>query len=889
MSWLQRLFKRDRLERELDAELRDHFDRLVADYKAAGKSDAEARRLARLEFGGDDSVKEACRDARGTRWVEESIQDARYGIRGFRKNPGFACVAIVTLAIGIGASLAIFSVVDALLLRPLPVPHARELVTLSRWLGDNYSESFSYPQVRELADRRDVFASLCGIGTETVYVGPPDDLQPAGVAWVSGGYFETLGLTPVAGRLLNPSDDERGAAPAVVISHGFWQRRFGGDRNVIGTTLTIDGQAVPIAGITPPGFNGAAIGESADLTLAINAKAVVQPETEEEGWTTADARWLLLLARPAADIPEGQLQSRVDVIWPAVLEHTTPARVTGDARKRAMSMTLRVDPGQAGASRLRRELRSPLVVGMALVMVVLLIACVNVANLLLARGAGRAREVSMRLALGAGRGRIIRQRLIESALLAAAGTALGVLAGWSGSTGLVQLIAERAAGPDASLLAIDVDPNWRLLIVSVAVMAAATILFGLLPALRASHATTGALAGSTRVAESRTRFATALIVAQVALSLLLVIAAGLFTRSVHNLRTIDRGFTPGNVLLADYDPRRAVSDMSELLAFNTSVLDSVRSLPGVGAASLAAMTPLQGGGMSTPMKVNGESTEPKEIYFNVVAPRFFEILDTPLIAGRDLSPGDDLNAPAVTVVNEAFVRTYLTGASPLGQRVAFPDAPREMEIVGVVKDAVYETLRAPAPPTIYMSYVQARPRPMTLVVDATAPVSDVAAAVRRAIQPRVPAAPMRIRTFASQIENSRAMFEARLMRMLTAIFGAIALALAAIGLYGLMSYNVALRTREIGVRLALGARPARVMRMIVGSALRMVAIGVIAGLPIAWFASRLITRLVFGVTPTDPATIAAAIAILATVGLASAALPARRAATVDPVASIHVE
>ena len=889
MSWLQRLFRRDRLERELDAELRDHFDRLVADYRAQGHSDAEARRRARMEFGGDDQIKEACRDARGTRWVDETLQDLRYGFRGFRRSPGFTTVAILTLAIGIGAALAVFNLVDAVLMRPLPVPGAPELVTLSRWIGNNSSESFSYPQVRELAERGDLFAGLSGIGVGTVYVGPPDELQPAGAVWVSGGYFSTLAITPFAGRLLTAADDEPGAAPAAVISYGFWRRRFGGDRDVVGRTLTIEGQAVPIAGITPPGFDGAVIGQPADVTLALHAMAVLQPETGAEGWTTADARWLLVLARPVPGMSREQLQSGIDVVWPAVLDHTTPPRVKGEARKRALSMTLSVEPGYAGVSRLRGDLRSPLVAGMALVSLVLLIACVNVANLLLARSAGRAREVSMRLALGAGRARIIRQRLIESLLLATAGTVLGVLVGWLGSAGLVQLIAQRISGPDGELLALNIDPNWRLLLVCVMVVAGTTIMFGLLPAVRASRADAAAVASSTRVAVSHTRFATVLIVAQVSLSLLLVIGAGLFARSVQNLRNIDRGFAPGNVLLAGYDPRRLELAPPDLLAFGTAVLETVSTLPGVGAASLAAITPLEGGGMSTPMAVNGVSTGEVEVYFNVVAPRFFQIVGTPIVAGRDLTMHDDLTAPAVTVVNEAFARAFVSGSSPLGQRVAYPGAKREMEIVGVVKDAVYETLRAAPPPTIYMSYLQSRGRPMTIVVDATAPMREVAAAIRRTIQPRVPAAPMRIRTFASQIENSRSLFEARLMRMLTSIFGAIALGLAAIGLYGLMSYNVALRTREIGVRLALGARPARVMRMVVGSALRTVVIGVIAGLPLAWMASRLITRMVFGVTPTDPLTITAAVTVLVGVGLASAALPARRAATVDPVASIHVE
>ena len=884
MTWWRRVFNRNSLESQLDVELRDHFDRLVRDFVAQGHSDTEARRLARLEFGGMDQVKEMCRDARGTRWVDETAQDVRYGLRGFRKNPGFTIVAIVTLAIGVGASLAIFNLVDALLLRPLPVPNPSELITFTRWIGNNPSESFSYPQVRELAERRDLFASLSGVGTEIVYVGPPEALEPAGAAWVSGRYFDTMGITPFAGRLLNASDDERGAPVAAVISHGYWQRRFGGERDVLGRQVLIEGQQVPIVGITRAGFNGAVIGQSADITLAFNAKPVLQPENES--FLSADARWILMLARPAAGLSRDQLQARLDVVWADLIARTIPAGMSPEARQRTLSMQVHADPGRAGASRLRRELRQPLVVAMGLVTLVLLIACVNVANLLLARGAGRAREVALRLALGAGRARIVRQRLVEGIMLAAAGTAVGVLIGWAASTGLVGLIAERVAGPGDSVLALDVAPNWRLLAVCAMVVVTTTIVFGLLPALRASKIAPGAVANSGRVAESHTRFGAALIVAQVSLSLLLVIGAGLFTRTLHNLRTLDRGFSPGNVLLANYDPRRLGLSPPQLLSFSQSVLDTVSALPGVGAASIAAITPLQGGGMSTPMRVNGVMTE-DEIYFNVIAPRFFEIVGTPLLAGRDLSPADDLNAPAVAVVNEAFVRTHLAGAQPLGQRVAYPGAQREMEIVGVVKDAVYETLRAAPPPTIYMSYLQSRGRPMTIVVDATAPIAEVTSAIRAAVQPRVPASPMRIRTFAWQIENS--LFQARLMRMLTAIFGGLALALAAIGVYGLMSYSVALRTREIGVRLALGARPSRVVRMVLGNALRMVTVGVIIGVPLALLVARLISRLIFGVTSTDPMTIASAIAILSCVGLASAAIPARRAAAVDPVTSIHVE
>ena len=884
MTWWRRLMHRARLEDQLDAELRDHFERLVVEFQQRGASVNDARRLARLEFGGIDQVKEACRDVRGTRWIDETAQDIRHAARGFLKTPGFTAVAVLTLALGIGANLAIFNVVDALLLRPLPVPNAQRLVTITRWIENNSSESFSYPQIRALADRPDLFASLCGMGGATLFTGPPDALEPLGAAFVTGKYYESLGLAPFMGRLLSAGDDQPGAAPVVVITHSYWLRRFAGDASIVGRTMLLEGQQVPIVGVTPPGFEGAIIGHRADVTAAVHAQAKLQPE--DDGGTSADQRWLLVLAVPAPTLTRDQLQARLDVAWRQLLEATTPTRLSADARRRALSMTVSVANGANGTSRLRGPMRMPLMVAYALVTLVLLIACVNVANLLLARGAARAREIALRLALGAGRSRILRQLLVESAMLAAAGSAVGVWIAWFGSDAIADVIVARSAGPDASEAALAVAPNARVFGVTALIAAATTLIFGIVPAWRASVTAPGVAANGGRVAESHGRLASALIVAQVSLSLILVIGAGLFTRTLHNLRTVDRGFIPGSVLLASFDPRRAGLSSPELQAFNQSVLRTVETLPGVGAASLAAITPLQGGGMSTPMTVNGVSTGLEEVYFNIIGPRFFEIVGTPLLAGRDLTDADDASAPAVALVNETFVRKHVIG-DPLGQRVLISPGHREMQIAGVVKDAVYETLRAAPPATVYASYLQTRGRPMTLVIDARSPLTDVAATVRAAIQPKVPATPMRMRSFAAQIESS--LFQARLMRSLTAIFSALALLLAAVGLYGLMSYMVATRTREIGVRLALGARPARVLRMVLGNALRMVVIGIIAGLPLAMLAARLIASMVFGLTPTDAVTIAAAVAVLILVGAASAALPARRAATLNPVTAIRVE
>ena len=887
MTWWRRLISRDRLESQLDAELRDHFDRLVADHRRAGRSVAEAHRLARLEFGGLDQVKEACRDERGTRWVDDTLQDIRYGLRGFRKHAAFAAVACLTLALGVGANLTVFAMVDALLLRPLPVPDASSLVTLTRWLQNNSSEHFSYPQVVALSERADLFSSVAGIGSATFNVGPPEALEPVGGAWVSADYYDMLQLVPAAGRLLTAADDQPGAAPVAVISYDYWTRRFAGAGDAVGRTVLIEGQPVPIVGVTPRGFLGATVGERADITMAINAITTLQPENASR--TTIDSRWIRVLARPAPSLSREQLQSRLDVIWPQILDATTRTAMSPEARKRALTMTLTVEDGATGTSRLRRDLAVPLTAALALVSLVLVIACVNVANLLLARGATRTREIALRLAIGASRGRIIRQLLVESALLAAAGAAGGLVIAWAGSAALAGLIEARAAGPDADIAFLDVAPNLRIAIATIVAAAATTLGFGIAPAWRASATAPGPAGSSTRVAESSGRLGGWLIVAQVSLSLVVVFGAGLFTRSLQSLRAIDRGFEPGRVVLAGVDPTRAELPEGGLVAFNQSLMRQAEALPGVRAASLAVMTPLQGGGMSQPMTVNGVSTGLSEIYFNFLAPRFFDIVGTPIVMGRDLAESDAAGAPLVAVVNQAFVRKYLEGLEPLGQRVRMSPffTKTDMTIVGVVKDAVYESLRAPAPPTVYASYLQMMGRPMNLVLDTRGPVADLAGALHAAIQPRVPAAPLRIRTLASQIDNH--LFEERLLVLLSSIFGALALGLAAVGLYGLMSFGVATRTREIGIRLALGARPSRVTRSVLASALRMVALGVAIGVPLAWVASRLIGRLVFGVQPTDPLTLGVSIAILVGVGLMAAALPARRAARLDPVTAIHVE
>ncbi len=655
MSWLARLFRRNRLEHQLDAELRDHFDRLVADGLAEGLSEDEARRRARLEFGGLDQIKEICRDARGTRWLEEIAQDVRYGWRGLQRNPGFTIVAVLTLALGVGANAAVFSVINALHLRALPVSDPDGLISLQRRIGNQNGGNFSYPQVRDLAERRDLFQLLCGFGSDRVGVGPADSLEPTLVAWVSGHYYDTLGLTPQAGRLLTPADDEPGAAPAAVISDAYWTRRFGRTTDVIGQSILIEGVPVPIVGVHPRGFAGASVGEAPDLTLAIQARPVLRPD--QPFYVGPGARWLRVLARPQPGLSREQLQARAGVVWKQRIEASLTAAMPQDERTRRLSEMLVVVSGRTGTSLVRSQFRVPLQIAMAFVILVLLIACVNVANLLLARGTTRQREIAVRLSIGAGRARIVRQLLTESALIALAGTAAGLAVAWAGSRALVTLMSA-GQGPDASSgIALNLAPDWTMVAVTLLIATATTLVFGAAPAWQASRVAPGAsMASGGRVAMSHGRLGSTLVVAQVALSLLLVIGAGLFVRTLHNLRTLDRGFGVEDVLLVGADATRSGYSGAKLAAFNDEVLAFIEGLPGVRAASVASITPLAGGGISQVIEVNGVKTGPDEMHVNTVGPRYFEAMQTPIVAGRDFAREDSATAPLVAIVNEAFAR-----------------------------------------------------------------------------------------------------------------------------------------------------------------------------------------------------------------------------------------
>jgi predicted permease len=890
---IRALFRRAIADEELDAELHAFLETAIDEKMRSGMSRDHAARAARLELGlvSVDSVKDRVRDVGWESTLESVARDIQYAARSLRSAPGFASVAVLTLALGIGANTAIFGLIDALMLRQLPVRDPDQLVVLTRIQGGQSGEHFSYPQVNYLAEQDDLFAGLCGFAADTFQVGPSDALETTAGAWVTGEYYRTLGITPIIGRLLSPDDDRPGAPPATVITDAYWSRKFARDPGVVGQSLLIEGVPVSIVGVTPAGFSGAIVGDAADITLAIGVVPQVQPEQD---WKVSPGgRWLKVLARAREALSRDALTAGLAVYWSRHLQATVSPSLSAEARNRALSSTIGLRPGATGSSPLRNEFQRPLLVLMAAVGLLLLIACVNMANLLLARAASRDRELTLRSALGASRGRLIQQLMTESALLAVLGAAVGVAVASWGSTGLIQLMTTGSTGPDAvNPIVLDVALNWRVFAFAMLAAVVTTLLFGVAPAWRFTSTSPASAmnAASPRLVRPEGRLARWLVTTQVAISLPLLIGAGLFAQTLDNLRTLDRGFRHEDVLLVDVDARRTGKDKPALRAFYQQTLAFVEELPNVKAASLSAVTPLMGGGISMGIALNGQPVRGDisgEMHFNVIGPRYFEVLGTPLVFGRDFTNRDDATAQPVAIVNEAFVRRYLKDVAPLGQRVSVVGSGQDMQIVGVVRDAVYEDLRQTPPPTVYAAYLQGGVDTATLEIHAPGALAQVTAAIRSEIQPKLAGKPLRVRTLTGQLESG--LVRERLMTTLASTFSALALSLAVVGLYGVLAFSVARRTGEIGVRIALGARQSQVLREILREASRMVGFGIVIGVPLAWMVSRLVSAMLFGVTAHDPATAVASVAVLVCAAFIAAFLPARRAAKVDPLVAIRCD
>ena len=875
---------REGREEDLERELRAHLELESEEQRANGLSAEQAHYAARRALGNATLVKEEVREMWGWLFLDRLKQDLVYALRGMRKSPGFTATAVLSLALGIGANTAIFSLIDAVMLRWLPVrdPQGLAQVIVQR-PGAEPLENFSYPFVRALAEHREIFASLCGFSGARFAVRRGDSVESTTGAWVSGGYYTTLGLQPAAGRMLEESDDREGAVPVAVITYGYWERRFGRSPQAIGSQLVVEGQPITVVGVSPAGFSGADVGDTADVTMALSVLPQLRPDREFV--LDAGSRWLRVLARPLPGVSREQAKARLAVIWHSFDDLLVSRGMPPSVRNRMMHSWPEVVPGATGYTDLRRQFRRPLMVLMAVVGLLLLIACANVANLLLARAAARQREIAVRLAIGASRARVVRQLLTEGMLLSICGAALGVLLAWNGSRGLLNLLS----GGDTGGIVLDVSPDWLVLAFTTVTACGCGVLFGLAPAFRGTAAgPIGAL--REKISGARSKLAP-LLVTQMALALLLLIGGGLFIETLRNLHRVDRGFRSDGVLLVNADGAREGYKGVEAGKFYEGLLGKIERLTGVQSASYSMITPLAGGGISFDVAVNGRPVSSDQTYYNNVSRGYFATLGTRLMQGREFTARDTADAPHVAIVNESFARQYLPAGAALGQLLTVGTNRREdFVVVGVVADAVYESLRAAAPPTVYSPVTQIdAPRGFSVVFEAHVAGSPAheAEAIRSTLQPTLPGSAVQVRAMDLQVE--RAMVRERVMATLGTAFALLGLALAAVGLYGLMSYTVARRTNEIGIRLAIGATRREVLWMVIRQALLLLGAGVAIGIPAAWAASRLVTSMLFGVTGTDPLTIGAATVVLAATGVAAGFLPAWRASRVDPMTVLRYE
>jgi predicted permease len=843
------------------------------------------------------------------RLEDEMFQDLRYGARMLLKSKMFTAVAVLSLALGIGANTAIFSLINALMLRTLPVKNVEELALFSV-AGPNVpsgaSYNCNYPLYEMFRDHAQSFTGViagANVGRARLLVNEPGaGAESVQQQRVSGNFFSALGINPVAGRMLIEADDNpAGAQPGAVISYEFWQRRFGLDPNVVGRQITVNNTALTIVGVAPPGFFGFEVGSKPEIWWPI--KTVNDPNlSREHSW------WIRVIGRLRPGVSRAQAQAEMETIFQRQINDVAARSTnwTPTQRRNHFERHVRLEAGGAGYTRLRRQFRQPLFILMAAVGLTLLIACVNVANLLLARAATRRKEIAVRLALGAGRFRLLRQLLTESVLLSLLGGAAGLLFARLCLRGLITYL------PQQTQTALDVPLDARVLAFTLAVSVLTGLLFGLAPAWQATRLNltaslkdqTGASAGRSRLTLNKT-----LVVTQVALSLFLLIGAGLFARSLWNLRTLDAGLNYENIVQFSIDPGGGYNAPRRSDLYKQA-LTRLEALPGVQSATLLYFSLLSGGGIGLTITVPGYTPAPDEnMECNVMAvgPRFFETMKMPILAGRDFGPQDERPAPTSSqpaatgpqslasapplsvVINQAMARYFFGNENPVGKRFNLKGNGQPYEIFGVTKDAKYLNLREQPPRTYYPYYFQLPERDnMTIQFRTSGGTTDYAATLARLARELSPQAQVVGLRMMSDVVNE-SLTQERFIAQLGSAFSLFALLLACVGLYGVMSFAVTRRTGEIGIRMALGAEARDVIRLVMREVSLLVALGAGVGLAAALAATRLVATLLFGLTPTDPLTIALATLLLIGVAALAGYLPARRAARVDPLVALRHE
>ncbi len=848
--------------------------------------------------------------------MDPLIQDLRHAVRGLRRAPAFTVVVVATLALGIGANTAIFTLLDQVVLRRLPVPPAERLVQFDgpgAFMGSTeLDRAFSYPMFRDLADGTGDVATLIARGPVSVAFRAGDDSERVVAELVSGNLFEALGARPAAGRLFTAADDVTiGGHPVVVLDYGFWQRRFRGDADVVGRAVVVNATAMTIVGVAPPGFTGVLANQQPTFYAPLTMKGAMQPTAPPV--TDRRFRWVHVLGVVAPGVSREAALAKIDVRYHQVnagelISEPRFAQGSENFKTRFAAKTLLVHDASHGLSQVRSALGTPVLVLMGMVGLVLLIACANVANLMLARATGRQREMSVRVALGASRGRLIRQTLVESAVVAAIGGVLGaVLAVWLGDALLAVLPL------DGLGVTLSTSPDLRVAAFTLVATAATALLFGLAPAFRGSAIDVNralkeeASAAGGGVQHARLR--RTLVVTQVALSTLLVAGAGLFTRSLANLETLGPGFDTAHLVTFSLDPSLTGRSQPAIQQLYADLERDLAGLPGVRSVSLSDQGVLTGNASQRTVRVQGYETQQGENmnpWTLDVGPRFFETLGVRLVAGRAFTERDVAGGPPVAIVNETFARYFFGDENPIGRRLGFTvyDDPARMEIVGVAKDTNYSQVRPGEaeggsdlrsatngmPRVVYTPYRQAESlNEMTFYLRTTAAAAPGVPALARAAVARVDRGlpVFRMSTMATTVANSLSV--EHMLALLSLLFGGLATALASVGLYGVMSYTVARRTREIGIRIALGAARTDVLGMVLREVGVLTGLGIALGLPGAYLVGRAAQAQLFGLTPLDPVSLATAAVLLSAVGFTAGYMPARRAAATEPLLALRTE
>jgi len=898
VSW-RRFIRRRWWDEERAREIESYLAIETADNIARGMTPEDAASAARRKFGNPALFREEIYEMNTIGWLESLWQDVRYGARVLRLNPGFFTVATLSLILGIGANTAIFQLLDAVRLRFLPVPHAEQLAELKIVDNDHCCDgnftgrrsNFTYAQWQQIRDRQQAFTNVFAWGDHRFNLAERGEIQYAEGLYVSGAYFQTLAVRPLLGRLIGDADDRPGCgAPGAVIGYPFWQSHFGGDPQAVGRELPVEGHRFPVIGVAPAQFFGVEVGRSFDIALPLCAETLIDGERSHIG--KLDHWWLAIAGRLKPGWTVQRAAAQAQTISRGVFESTIP-NYRPDMKKYYSEYKLTASPAGSGVSSLRSRYEDPLYLLLAIAGLVLLIACANLANLMLARASAREREISVRLAIGAGRARLIRQLLSETALLTLAGTAGGVLLAQLLSRYLVTFLTT-ADNP----LFLELRPDWRVLAFTAGTAILTCILFGLYPALRATRtAPAAAMKASGRgITGSREKFGLrrALVVGQVAMSVVLLVGALLFVRSLRNLLTLDAGFREDGLLITGVDLSRPHYSDARRAVLYRELLQRLRAARTVRNAASASVIPISGDGWNDMIEIPGsKSTGMSVSWFARVSDGYFATMGTPLDAGRDFNASDTTSSPDVAIVNEKFRDKYLDAGNPVGRQFRIMAAPGEpqhiYQIVGVVGNSKYKSLREDFSPTAFVAESQ-NPRPDVgewVILRSDAPLGAVMSDVKRTVLGLEPDSSLRFQVFKTEVEES--LLRERLMAALSGFFGFLAAVLATVGLYGVISYMVARRRNEIGIRIALGANRANVLRLVFREAAILLLAGLALGTALAVAAARTAGSLLYGLQPTDPLTIELAVGLLAVVALAASFVPAFRASRLNPMTALREE